>query len=87
MTDTTNSAASDSVDRTYLDLEQPIREATFMAGIARDLAWELLEGEVRRADDSDVTIHMSKRCHEQLLFALENAHDRALALEKNYHAK
>jgi hypothetical protein len=86
MSDTANSASSDR-ERNYLDLEVPIREITFMAGIARDLAWELLEVEVRRADDTDVTIRMSKRCHEQLLFALDNAHDRAEAVERLYHAK
>lgn len=32
----------------YLDLEVPIREMTFMAGIARDLAYELLDLEVTR---------------------------------------
>ena len=58
------------IERTYFELVEPMREVTYMAGIARDLAWELLEGDVRIEGDSDVIVLMSKWCHEQLLFAL-----------------
>ena len=71
----------------YLDLEEPILEVTYMAGIVRDLAWELLDGDAPRKVDEDVITRMSKRQHEQLLFALEKAHDVAQDLEKIYHAK
>ena len=37
-----------SDSKSYLDLEVPIREVTFMAGIARDLAYELLDLEMTR---------------------------------------
>jgi|HubBroStandDraft_6_1064221.scaffolds.fasta_scaffold4515556_1 hypothetical protein len=89
MTETTkaDSAASDRIGRTYLDLEVPIREVTYMAGIARDLAYELLDLETIKKPDSDVIIRMSIRQHEQLFFAIERSHDMALDLEKTYHAK
>jgi hypothetical protein len=57
-----------------------------MAGIARDLAYELLDVETRKNPDSDVVIRMSKRQYEQLFLAIEDVHDRASALEKLYHA-
>jgi hypothetical protein len=36
------------INKSYLDLEVPIRDVTYMAGIARDLAYELLDVETRR---------------------------------------
>jgi hypothetical protein len=75
------------INEAYLDLEVPIREVTFMAGIARDLAYELLDVETRKNPDSDVVIRMSIRQHEQLFFAIEDVHNRAEALEKRYQAK
>jgi hypothetical protein len=71
--------------KSYLDLEEPIRDLTYMAGIARDMAYELLdiEGPITKPD-SDVIIRMSKRQHEQFFFAIDNVHDRAIALDKNY---
>jgi hypothetical protein len=82
------SSGSDS--KSYLDLEVPIREVTFMAGIARDLAYELLDLEgtrTRKGDGEDVIVRMSKREYEQFFFAIDDVHDRASALEKLYHAK
>jgi hypothetical protein len=77
-TDTTNT-------HDYLALEVPIREVTFMAGIARDLAYELLDVEGERKEEE--IIRMSKREYEQFFFAIENVHDRGEALEKLYHAE
>jgi hypothetical protein len=76
-------------NREYLDLEVPIREVTCMAGIARDLAYELLDLECKRKrneDDEDI-IRMSKRECEQFFFAIEDVHDRAEALKKLYYAE
>jgi hypothetical protein len=70
-----------------LDLEVPIRDVTFMAGIVRDLAWDLLNGETPKTDGADVIIRMSNRQHDQLLFAIERSHDMALDLEKTYHGR
>jgi hypothetical protein len=61
-----------------------------MAGIARDLAYELLDLELTRArkgDGENEIIRMSKRECEQFFFAISDVHDRAEALEKLYHAK
>jgi hypothetical protein len=57
-----------------------------MAGIVRDLAYELLDVETRKKPDSDVIIRMSIRQHEQLFFAIEDVLDRAQDLEKLDHA-
>jgi hypothetical protein len=40
--------AAGPINKSYLDLEVPIRDVTYMAGIARDLAYELLDVETRR---------------------------------------
>jgi hypothetical protein len=74
-------------DMAWFDLEEPIRYLTYMSGIARDLAYELLDVETLKKPDSDVVIRMSQRQHEQLFFAIDNVHDRAEALEKTYYAK
>ena len=58
-----------------------------MAGIARDLAYELLDVETIKKPDSDVIIRMSKRQHEQLFFAIERSHDMALDLDNLYHGR
>jgi hypothetical protein len=79
-----SSSRSDS--KSYLDLEVPIRDVTYMAGIVRDLAYELLDVETRKKPDSDVIIRMSIRQHEQLFFAIEDVLDRAQDLEKLDHA-
>jgi hypothetical protein len=82
------SSAENRSDReSYLDLEVPIREVTFMAGIARDLAYELLDVETRKNPDSYVVIRMSIRQYEQFSFAIDDVHGRASALEKLYHGK
>ena len=73
--------------KSYLDLEEPIRDLAYMAGIAFDLAYELLDVETRKNPDSDVVIRMSKRQYEQLFFAIDNVHDRATALEEAYQAQ
>jgi hypothetical protein len=90
MTTTTKEAAQVDdrpINKSYLDLEVPIRDLTYMAGIAHDLAYELLDVETRKNPDSDVVIRMSKRQHEQLFFAIDNVLSRASALERIYHAK
>ncbi len=66
----------------YLGLEEPIREIRYMAGIARDLAYDLLD--IEKPETDEVIIRMSKRQHEQLFFAIQNAHNRAENLEKIY---
>ena len=53
-----------------------------MAGIARDLAYDLLD--IEKPETDEVIIRMSKRQHEQLFFAIQNAHNRAENLEKIY---
>ena len=58
-----------------------------MAGIARDLAYELLDVETLKKPNSDVVIRMSIRQHEQLFFAIEDVYDRASAIEKLYQAE
>jgi hypothetical protein len=78
---------SRSDSKSYLDLEVPIRDVTYMAGIVRDLAYELLDVESRKKPDSDVVIRMSQRGHEQLFFAISDVLDRARELEKLYHAQ
>jgi hypothetical protein len=84
MSDTTNTTR-------YLDLEEPIREVAWMAGIARDLAYELLDLEMTRRTQKErgeeEIIRMSKREYEQFFFAIENVLDRAEALDKLYQAK
>jgi hypothetical protein len=72
-------------DRAWFDLEEPIRDLTYMAGIARDLAYELLNIEARKNPDSDVVIRMSERDQEQFFFAIDNVYDRAKAIEKTYY--
>jgi hypothetical protein len=47
----------DDVKR-YLNLEESIRELTYMAGIARDLAYELLG--VETPETEEVILRMSK---------------------------
>ena len=58
-----------------------------MAGIAFDVAYELLDIETLKNPDSDVVIRMSKRQYEQLFFAIDNVHGRAMALEGAYQAQ
>jgi hypothetical protein len=62
-----------SLPSACLDLEMPIRDVTYMAGIARDLAWDLLNGETPKTDGADVIIRMSNWQHDQLLFAIERS--------------
>ena len=80
-----------SNSKSYLDLEVTILEIKFMAGIARDLAYELLDLEGSRRtlkeDGEERIVRMSKREFEQFYFAIENVHDRAEALEKLYYGK
>jgi hypothetical protein len=79
------SSRSDS--KSYLDLEVPTRDVTYMAGIVRDLAYELLDVESRKKPDSDVVIRMSQRGHEQLFFAISDVLDGGRELEKLYHGQ
>jgi hypothetical protein len=77
--------------RLYLDLEVPLRDLTYMAGIARDIAYELLDLQVTRTGtrmaDGEVTLRMSEREYEQFFFAISDVHDRAESLEKTYQAQ
>jgi hypothetical protein len=79
-------SAARGEDKAWSDLEVPIRDLTYMAGIARDLAWDLLDGETLKDPEKEVTVRMSIRRHEQLLFAIMKTHDMAEELEKEYHA-
>jgi hypothetical protein len=67
----------------YLNLEEPIYELTFMTGIARDLAYELLD--VEKPSSEEVVLRLSKREHAQLFFAIRRAHDMAEELEALYY--
>ena len=84
MSDTTNTTR-------YLDLEEPIREVAWMAGIARDLAYELLDLEMTRRTQKErgeeEIIRMSKREYEQFFFAIANVLGRAEALDNLYHGR
>ncbi len=83
-TEWTTPTSKDKQD--YLDLEVPIREVSFMTGIASDLAWDLIGENLKREGD-DVIIRMSHREYEQLLFALDRSRDMAVSLDKLYLAK
>jgi hypothetical protein len=83
------SEASWNADKAWSDLEVPLRDLTYMAGIARDIAYELLDLEVTRGArkvDGEVTIRMSEREYEQFFFAISNVLDMAQKLEREYHA-
>jgi flagellar biosynthesis GTPase FlhF len=67
----------------YLNLEEPVYELTFMTGIARDLAYELLD--VEKPSSEEVVLRLSKREHAQLFFAIRRAHDMAEELEALYY--
>jgi hypothetical protein len=55
--------------KAWSDLEVPLRDLAYMAGIARDIAYELLDLEVTRRAmrtvDDEVAIRMSEREYEQ----------------------
>jgi hypothetical protein len=80
---TQQTAASD----VWANLEVPTSDLTYMAGIALDLAWDLLDGETKKDPDSDVIIRLSIRQHEQLLFAIMKIHDMAMAIETIHEAQ
>ena len=67
----------------YLNLEEPVYELTFMTGIARDLAYEVLD--VEKPSSEEVVLRLSKRQHAQLFFAIRRAHDMAEELEALYY--
>jgi hypothetical protein len=78
-------------EEAWSDLRVPLRDLTYMAGIARDLAYELLDLEVVRRTtrmvDGEVTIRMSEREYEQFFFAVSDVFDGARAIEKLYPGK
>jgi hypothetical protein len=76
-------AASD----VWANLEVSISDLTYMAGIALDLALDLLDGETKKDPDSDVIIRLSIRQHEQLLFTIMKIHDMAMAIETIHEAQ
>jgi hypothetical protein len=71
----------------WANLEVPISDLTYVAGIARDLALDLLDGETKKDPDSNVIIRLSIRQHEQLLFAIMKTHDTAMAIETIHEAQ
>ena len=71
----------------WANLEVPISDLTYMAGIALDLAWDLLDGETKKDPDSNVIIRLSIRQHEQLLFAIMKIDDMAMAIETIHEAQ
>ncbi len=79
-----------NADEAWSDLEVPLRDLTYMAGIARDIAYEVLDLECtrgrRKGDDEQEIIRMSKREFEQFFFAISKTHDMAEELERRYHA-
>jgi hypothetical protein len=59
---------SDAKVEPDLDLEVPLRDLAYMAGIARDLSWELLDGETRKKPDEYVVLRLLPRQHEHFCF-------------------
>ena len=78
-------ASQQTTQKDYFDLEEPLRDLTHMAGIAHDLAYELLEVERPKKDDEYVVLRLLPRQYEQLFFAIDNVYDRAKDVEKLYH--
>jgi hypothetical protein len=91
MTETEQTTRRWDAGKAWSDLEGPLRDLAYMAGIARDIAYELLDLEVTRREtrtaDGEVTIRMSEREYEQFFFAISDVHDRAESLERVYHTK
>jgi hypothetical protein len=69
----------------WSDLEVPIREVAYMAGIVRDLVWELLDGESPTIEGGDGIVRMSHRQHEQLTSIAQKALDMALESVREHH--
>jgi hypothetical protein len=71
--------------KAYLDLEEPVRDLSYMAGIAERLAWELLDGDrSREMARDDVIIRARARDIERAIFAIQKASDMAQALGKAF---
>jgi hypothetical protein len=90
MTETEQTTRRWDAGKAWSDLEAPLRDLTYMAGIARDIAYELLDLESMRQTqkvDGEVTLRMSEREYEQFFFAISDVHDRVESLERVYHTK
>jgi hypothetical protein len=85
MTPKTTLSSDDVIVKAWSDLEEPLRDLTYMSGIAHDLAYELLEIEKLRKDDEYVMLRLLPRQHEQLFFAIDKVHNMASDLERLYH--
>ena len=71
--------------KAYLDLEEPVRDLSYMAGIAERLAWELLDGDrSREMAGDDVITRARARDIERAIFAIQKASDMAQALGKAF---
>ena len=71
------------LEKGYLHLEEPIYEQAFMAGIAHDLAYELLGLET--PDSEEIVLRLSKRQRGQLFYAIDRVFTMAKELEALYY--
>jgi hypothetical protein len=70
--------------RAYFDLETSLREVGHMIGIVATLAHDLLSETGKKLDDGTVTIRMTGREQNQLLFSISKVRDLFEVLEKAY---
>ena len=70
--------------RAFLKLEAPICELENMIGIVADMVFDLLDGMNRTVEGDKVIIRMNERQLNQVLFAVDKAHDMAADLRKTF---
>jgi hypothetical protein len=68
----------------YFDLEPSLREVGHMIGIATTFAYDLLSDAAKNLDDGTVTIRMTSREQDQLLFSISKVRDLFEVLRKTY---
>jgi hypothetical protein len=69
----------------YLDLEEPIRDLSYMASIAQTLAWELLDGDRERVmDGGEVIIRAHPKDLERAIFAIQQTDGMAQRLDEAF---
>jgi hypothetical protein len=74
-------------EKQYSDLEEPLRDLSHMAAIARDLVFSALDNPSVKHDGATVVATLLHDEHERLLFAVSKASRMADALDKKYHAQ
>jgi hypothetical protein len=81
----TEPVKGDSAFDAYFDLEEPIRDVAYMAGVAETLAIDLLAEDA--GFEGEVTIQLNRKQFDQLMFAISKASDMAADLNRIYLAK